>query len=145
MSWTYTGNPSSSNKDTVRFLVGDTRSDEPIVTDEEILWALSQNSNVYAAASVIADSISTYFSTLADTEEIGPVKVQYTNRVKFYSQKAKELGNKAGTSGQLNVYCGGVDILERELNANDDSIAKPIFTIGMNDTALTLPETEEIV
>jgi hypothetical protein len=133
MTWTYSGDPSDSPQDTVRFLVGDTLSDEPLATDEEISWALSQNSNVYAAAAIIANSISTYLARLADTEEIGPIKVQYSNRVKAYDLKAKDLAMKASTTSNVLVYAGGISVSDKETNKLDADAVSPSFSIGQDD------------
>ena len=55
MTWTYGNDPTNSSRDAVRYLVGDTDSNLAFVTDEEIAWALSQNSNnAYAAAAAVA-------------------------------------------------------------------------------------------
>lgn len=140
MSWTYSGDPSISNKDQVRFLVGDTDSSEPLATDEEIEFALTQNSNVYAAAAFIADGISTYFMRCADSEEIGPVKVAYTSRVQFYSKRAADLLSKVGQYAQLTIYGGGIDIGDKTATDSDTSLVAPNFRIGMNDFASSVTE-----
>lgn len=133
MSWTYSGDPSLSSKDAIRFLVGDTNEDEPLATNEEIEWALSQNSNIYAAASVIADGISTYFTRCADAEEIGPIKTSFNNRVKFYTTRSAQLLAKAGTKSSLAVYGGGIDIADKVQVASDSTLTGSNFAIGMND------------
>ena len=52
MSWTYSMNPGTSPKDTVRYLIGDTNIDNPIVQDEEIQFNLAEVGNEpYRAAS----------------------------------------------------------------------------------------------
>jgi hypothetical protein len=38
MPWTYSGNPKHSQKDRYRFLLTDTDPDEPIMSDEEIMY-----------------------------------------------------------------------------------------------------------
>ena len=49
MSWSYSGNPKDSPIDDVRFLVGDTNKNEPILQDEEIQYLIDEygaNTNV---------------------------------------------------------------------------------------------------
>lgn len=118
MTWAYSGNPSASNKDAVRFLVADTKAEEAYVTDEEILWALLQNNNIYAAAEIVSQAISAQFSTLAD-EEIGPLKFKYAERAKSYSAIAKRFGNLAATQQTMNIYCGGISKSDVALNDAD--------------------------
>jgi hypothetical protein len=51
MAWTYSGSPSSSPLDEVRFLIGDTNVDDQLLANDEIAYLLSQNgADVYAAA-----------------------------------------------------------------------------------------------
>ena len=42
MAWTYSGDPSSSARDAIRFLVGDTDTNDQLVTNEEIAWVNNQ-------------------------------------------------------------------------------------------------------
>lgn len=142
MSWSYSGNPALNSKDAIRYLIGDTDSTEPLTTDEEIAWALTQNSNIYAAASTVASAISTYFARLAISEEIGPIKVQYTGRTEAYALKAKELAGKVGSFSQIEFFSGGSDVQARNDNASDSTIVQPIFTIGMNDFITSAIEDE---
>lgn len=88
MAWTYSGDPSSSELDKYRFLIGDTIQTEPILQDGEITFILSQytsnNSRLYrlftAAANLFNRDIrhslgpesedpssrSAYFAKMAD-------------------------------------------------------------------------------
>lgn len=124
MAWTYSGNPANTPRDAVRFLVGDTKADTPLSTDEEIAWALTQNDNVYGAAAIVAQAVSVYFATLAESTEIGPIKITYGRRAEFYAKRAKEFEYKASTSQSFVVYAGGT---------SDNLDNDPNFTIGMND------------
>ena len=55
MSWTYSGDPATSDKDAVRFLTGDTDAGDQLASDEEIAYALSQRPDVRLAAAVVCD------------------------------------------------------------------------------------------
>ena len=55
MAWTYSGNPGASNLDEVRFLIQDTDSTDPLLSNEEINyllaeWTFDSVTDVYAAA-----------------------------------------------------------------------------------------------
>lgn len=136
MAWTYSGNPASSSKDAVRFLVGDTRVDDSLVQDEEIAWALAQNSNIYGAAAIIAESISAYFATQATSVVIGPIREDYGQRAKDYASKAKELSGKSSETGTLNIYAGGIYSADKLVNSEDTSLTVASFTIGQDDGIL---------
>ena len=66
MTWTYSGNPSSSDRDAVRFLVGDTTSTDPLISDEEIAYLLVLYTEPPNAAVGAARAIAAKFSRESD-------------------------------------------------------------------------------
>ena len=50
MTWSYSGDPSASSLDEVRFLVGDTDSTEQLVQNEEIAYAINAEITIGLAA-----------------------------------------------------------------------------------------------
>ena len=66
MTWTYSGNPSSTDRDAVRFLVADTDSTDPLITDEEIAYLLDLYTEPPHAAVGAARAIAAKFSRDAD-------------------------------------------------------------------------------
>jgi hypothetical protein len=133
MSWTYSGNPSQSNKDAIRFLVGDTDVLDPLATDEEIEWALTLKSNIYNAASLIASGIATNLARLKISVKIGPISEEYGDRAKFYAARAKELNEMASNNMAIIVYGGGIIDLNTEA----------AFSVGMHDYIVTEVTTNE--
>lgn len=67
MTFTYTGDPTVSQRDQIRFLIGDTDSADAQFTDEEIAWQLSQWSDVYDAAASCAEVLAGRYAKKADT------------------------------------------------------------------------------
>ena len=75
MTWTYSGDPATNARDSIRFLVGDTDTNDQLVSDEEIAWTNSQvtgtdtaTTDLYTVAyrvmlaiASILDLIATYF------------------------------------------------------------------------------------
>lgn len=145
MAWTYSGNPASSPKDSVRFLIADTDADEAFVTDEEIAWSLSQVSqNIYQAASLVARSLSAKFSTLSD-ETIGPLQFKYAERAKNYEKTADRLEKQGSKSTSLTgIYCGGCDVSEKESNEYDTSLVQPEFKKGITDYVSDISEETDL-
>jgi hypothetical protein len=139
MSWSYSGDPSESNKDAVRFFVADTKSEEAFVTDEEVEWCLVQTSNdVYGATAMVARALSAYFSTLAD-EEIGPLKFKYAERAKNYDRLVSKYEKLVSSHTQLSgISCGGIDISDKLSNRADSSLVQPIFVKGITDYVTTV-------
>lgn len=65
MAFTYDGNPAASERDAVRFLVGDTDPTEPLLGDAEIEWVITTweaKGHVYFYASVCAEIIAARFA-----------------------------------------------------------------------------------
>ena len=129
MSWSYSGDPSESALDAVRFTIADTKSEDAYVTDEEIAWALSQTGqNISAASAIIARALSAQFSTLSD-EEIGPLKFKYAERAKNYEKIATRLESQSASS-QVNlsgIYGGGINVADKLQNKQDTSLVQPRF------------------
>jgi len=116
MAWTYDLTKlAEKGKDTVRFLVGDTQSDEPLVQDEEILFALTENPNVYAAAAIVAESLAAFFATQPESVKIGPISEQANYRAKNYADLAKRLSIKANSKQSFNVV-GSIETTTAEFS-----------------------------
>ena len=75
MTFTYTNDPQNSPVDEVRFLLGDTDSNEPLLADEEISYALNKFQTVYGsseyAASVLAENIAARYAREASVSADG--------------------------------------------------------------------------
>lgn len=141
MSWSYS--PSDLNTTTasgrlnsVRLLVGDTDTNDQLVQNEEITFALSQaNNNIYYAASWICRTIAAKFSRMVDTQLDGVLQANYSDRAKQYNQLATQIeaqGKK--TSGKsLGVYGGGISNSAVSVANADEDRVKPAFTINQFD------------
>lgn len=141
MSWSYTGNPASSNKDLVRYLIGDTDSGDQLLQDEEIDFVLGQYAivtgtpvvTVSAAAAPAAeccDNIVALYSRTASQKEVGGtrgVKVQASNRVGQYEALAEKLRRKMA----MVIYIGGVSEADKEAYQSDTDAIQPFFSRGM--------------
>lgn len=66
MTWTYSGDPSSSSRDRLRFLIGDTDPDDPQITDEEVAAQLTISGGPVVAAAALARSLSAKYSRKID-------------------------------------------------------------------------------
>lgn len=129
MSWSYSGNPSDSDSDAVRFLVGDVDTDNQLVSDEEIAWALAQG-GVYAAASLIAFTIAAAFSRQAD-KAVDSLKISYSQKSAQYSKLAGDLRYRAATDG-LCPYAGGISVSDKDAVRGDSDRVRPSFKVGMD-------------
>lgn len=135
-TYTYSYDPSTSNKDAVRFLCQDTDVITPgaaRLADEEINWTLaSVTNNVLLAAAVCADTIAAYWAKVQNTR-IGPLNIQRSQAVTFYQAVAAELRRMASRfAGATAVFYPVGD--QRYTNTNNGQGGpQRIFCVGMDD------------
>lgn len=96
MTWTYSADPTSSKKDAVRWLVGDTNPDIPLVQDEEIYFNLMEvNNEIYRAASNTALNISAFYvgEAQSTSKSVGGLSLSksFGDKAQRYERLAKDL------------------------------------------------------
>jgi hypothetical protein len=137
MAWSYNASDlnttaASGRLNSVRLLIGDTDTNDQLVQDEEIFFALGQNgNNVYYAASWSCRIIAAKFSRLVDTQLDGALQASYSDRSKQYtllSTQMDALGKKV--SGRaLGVSAGGIsNSAMGVVEANTDRVS-PQFAV----------------
>lgn len=127
--WSYTGNPTSSTRDAVRWLVGDTDDTEPLCSDEEIDYAVAQGITAHAAAALVCQAIATRFAREADTTINPPGGVSHTLN---YSQRAAGYRTmaaqyRATTAETAAPYCGGISRTDKQTYEDDSDRISPQF------------------
>jgi hypothetical protein len=137
VSFSYSGDPSASDKDAVRFEIADTSSTSPLLQDEEIDWCILAETgltagapttlsslNVYRSAARCMETLARLFAAQADTQ-VGQVKVTYTKQAEQYAQRAAELRAKA--IGSSAPYAGGQSISEKQSFEENTDLPQPLF------------------
>src|SRR5690606_19557669 len=107
--FTYSGDPATSDKDEVRFLLQDTDASLPLLQDEEIAWLIAEwmpryDSLIYVA-SVGAATISRRFAGIVSVSADG-VSVNTADLAQRYRDLALELRDQYKAS----MIGGEVDI-----------------------------------
>jgi hypothetical protein len=132
VSWTYSGDPSLNDKDTVRFLIGDTDTDEQQITDEEInflltTWAAGRS--MYYVAAQAADAIAARYAREASYSADGTSVSLSDVQAKFaeLAVRLRAQHQSLLVGGIPDV--GGIDPYEQ----TDPTIANFIFGTGMHD------------
>lgn len=134
MTWTYDptnlGRTTASERlDSVRFLIGDTNTNDQQVQDEEISFALEESGdNIYYAASWTARGIASKFARQVTTDLDGQLKVEYSDLAKQYYSLADQLeyqGKKSG--GSMGMVAGGISRTDVETNRKLGDRVKPSF------------------
>ena len=131
MTWTYSGNPSGTNRDAIRFMIGDTDNTDQLVTDEEIAYALAQEGNVYVSAARICRSLASRYARYMD-QSLGDLSISYSQRY----QQFTELANRLEFDGSSRVgipYAGGISQSDKDTVDADTDRIQPAIKIGVHD------------
>lgn len=136
MGWNYSGRPDLNERDKVRFLIGDTCKENPLVQDEEIQFALGKFPEVELAAALCCRALAAKFSRQVSTT-VGGVSRSCSDIAKAFSDRAKELDPDDATTGGAAALVlpsfGGLSLSEKE-TLDSDLDATPInFKIGADD------------
>lgn len=107
MSFSYSGDPSTSPLMEARFLIGDTNPDEPIMQDEEVQFLI----DTYGTSpNVLRYQLFSRAATLFSRDikrSLGPQSEDPTKRLAFFSSQAeyyKTLVTTGGVSAPHNAY-----------------------------------------
>lgn len=142
MTWTY-DSPQASDKDTVRFLVQDTNTNEQLASDEEIEWALAEHGNIVrAAAAEVAEAIGRHFARQATITDAG-FRVDYSKRAEMYFAIAKDLRQRFQA---VSPFAGGISITDKDSREEDTDRVRPAFTrdqFAYPGTELSRTDTDE--
>lgn len=131
MTWSYSGDPSSSSVDSVRFLIGDTDSTDEQLQNEEISWLLSENSNsVYDASIEAARALSAKYARLAVTKTVGDLKIEYQDRSKRYADLVAILEMQKDSRSVPIPYAGGISVTDKDTKEDQIDRVEPRFVRG---------------
>lgn len=138
--WSYSGDPSASDLDKVRFLIGDTDDDDQQLTNEEISAMLDDNSdNAYTTAIACVEGLIAKYARKVD-KSMGDLSISYGKLADNYRKMLTDLRRRA-TLQLCTPWAGGISISDKETNENDSDVVQPHFKVGMHD--LEDPHTDE--
>lgn len=140
--WTYSGDPNTSPKDAVRFLIGDTNCKDQLLLDGEINWLLGQYNNSPVNAAIRAcETIILKFSRLAD-ETVGKVSISFSQKAKGYRDSLVTLRSRLAMEDS-SFYAGGINIADKLANVMDGALVRPDFRKHMMENDQIAPWTTE--
>ena len=140
--FTYGNDPATSNRDAVRFLVGDTNEDRPLLDDREVDWAISQHPNQNLAAASLADHLYGFFASKGDFK-VGPINKSYSKVADLFKQKAEQLRAEACKGAAPSFPATNIQT-KRVLEENTD-LTRPQILVGISDNPFALQLNEEFV
>lgn len=90
MSWSYSEDPSTSKLDECRFIIMDTNSNQPVLSDEEIQFLIEKsegNDNLLKYNLFL--QATTKFAQ-SGKRSLGPQSEDYSDRLNFYKSQLKQ-------------------------------------------------------
>jgi hypothetical protein len=135
MTFSYSGNPSSSSLDLVRFLLQDTDSTDVLLSNEEINYLIATWTNPYEVARVGAETISGQFTRLADStsKSVADLSISksYSNKAGQYRELAIQIANQ-----RARLYPSAPVVNANSLKASRERTydsRKSDFYVGIDD------------
>lgn len=116
-----------SNIQYVRWLIGDTDTDDELLQDAQINFFLTQNSdNIYYAGAAAAEAIAAKFARETD-KAAGVLRVNAGQKHTHYLSLASQL-RKQAMMGSVAPFAGGISKMDKENYRDDTDRVRPKFT-----------------
>lgn len=124
----------STDKDVVRFLIGDTDTAHEQVADATLVKMLTMYAGPTSTAQAVCVALQAKYSRLAD-QQIGQLRVSTSQIADHYSKLADKLRDQAqSTSTVVPVpYAGGITQSDKQLNTDNSDVVRPFFTRDMDN------------
>ncbi|NIQ91026.1 MAG: hypothetical protein GWM98_04755 [Nitrospinaceae bacterium] len=134
--WDYSGDPTKSERDEVRFLIGDTCKSDKLVDNREIEYAITKQATLQLAAAMVLRTLAARYTRYV-SEKVGDVSTSnVAARANDFVKRAEELDPHGITSGG-DLFAmpsfGGLSISEKETLDEDSDAVQPIFRKGQDD------------
>jgi hypothetical protein len=126
--WTYSGDPTSSPKDKIRFELGDTVSVDPLLQDEEINFCITAESSYYGQLARACEAVAMRFQREASTK-VGALSYDLATRAEQFSNRADMYRKRA--VGSHVPYVGGMSKAEKEADHENPDKTGPYFRKDM--------------
>lgn len=139
--WTYGGDPSAAPRDAVRFLVGDTNKNRPLLDDREVDHAIAKFPDENLAAAFLCEHLFGLFASKADFS-VGPVSKSYSKVAELFDKKSKQLRSEA-----VKFVCPSFPATtysEKDKLRQDDDLPNPSFAVGMFDDPEAIQLNDEL-
>jgi hypothetical protein len=120
----------------VRLRIGDTNSSDPLLTDAEIDYSITQRTGVLQSA---IECVRVILAKIArDIDRSGAqVQSSRSQKTQHYRDLLKDL--QAEAAPLSGVRCGGISIDDMADEVEDDDRTQPAFTAGDDDNTRSVP------
>ena len=139
--WTYSGDPANSDSDAVRFMVGDTIRERPLLDDLEVDWIITQATNLNLRAALACEALWSRFLGISDYT-VGSVSKKFSDVAAKFKERAAEFRKDAYKNARVS-FPAHLCSTKRALEA-DNELEYPEFSIGMADNPLATQLNNEL-
>ena len=140
MSFKYSGDPNANDRDKVRFLIGDTDADSPLLQDKEIAYLLVDGGTPNRAAVQGCLALAAKFARLMD-ESVGDVSKSYSQRSEAFFKLADKL-RLLNSEKSVGIFAGGISDADKQKIEQDPDSVKPAFTRDLHDNLDIKPDLD---
>ena len=130
MTCSYSGDPSTSDLDAVRFLIQDTDCSDNIFEDEEITFVLGEEANFYMAAACLLDTALNTSSGSLASKKVGDLSLSFSltetrARIKALRAKGRSRYEVPSMPAQFRD--------DKRTHREDSDLVAPFFTREIHD------------
>ena len=128
----YGGNPSGSDDDALKLLIGDTSTSTSgeLLSTGECGYFVSSFGSVRAAAPHAARAIAAGFASLVG-KSIGDLRLEAQQKFDHWSDLAKQLERQSAIVGV--PFAGGISRAQKRAVESDTDRVTPAFRVGLHD------------
>ncbi len=123
MAFTWTGDPSASVVESIRWEIGDTDEDSPKFQDAEIEYAYNLEGSILGAAARCFEQLAARYADEVD-KALGPLRINLSDKARAYSAKARAL-RAAVAAGE--IFSGSLKKDTKGDDRADRDLVQPIF------------------
>jgi hypothetical protein len=133
----YTDDPENVPADAVRFLVGDTSTTKPDLTDSQIVYLLDeQGGAILRAAARAAETLSAKYSKSATERQVGPLMLRFGSRQKSIAEDFAALARllwKRANMVSEGIFAGGISRTDKAVRELAPDRVRPAFKRRMQE------------
>lgn len=124
MPWSYSGDPTVSQRDAVRFIIGDTDENDPLLQDAEIDYMITTHGTTRIASAESCRAVAAKFARLMN-RSIGGLSADFSAKHSQYLTMAQSIMDSE-ESYPVSLFASGWKKSQKEA-VESDTDREPIF------------------
>lgn len=136
-TWTYSGDPTASDVDWVRFKIADTDAADQKLSDQEILAELAENTTRWDAAADCCRRLAAQAPWDSMTTSVGDLSETRSGTAQWYWRLAEALEGEGLALAAPRARAGGISRSDKAARAANTDNVGPRFWRGQFDRGAT--------